>query len=98
MQVCSEGCKNIVWDLTNVESWEHLLPGEPYSLRGVLDNEDPEVDLEREKHLDMPLSYVKNIEISRESKIEDNNYGTKDVVLSLNVCLHFRLQKTLSKR
>nr|KAF7389396.1 hypothetical protein H0235_017880 [Vespula pensylvanica] len=65
MQRDSIGCDKINWNLTLTELWEHLLPGEPWTMRGVEDDVvEEDVKIEREKHLDMPSSYVKEIYIS----------------------------------
>lgn len=64
MQVSVQSCVNIEWDLTKVELWEHLLPGEPWTTHaGEIDEESA---IRQEKHLDMPLSYVNQINISEE--------------------------------
>ncbi|XP_012275653.1 dynein regulatory complex subunit 7 isoform X2 [Orussus abietinus] len=65
MQTCSTGCADIDWDLSNVELWEHLLCGEPWTMRGS-DEEgtEEEIDIQRDKHLDMPMSYVDKIDIN----------------------------------
>lgn len=65
IQQDSIGCDKINWNLTLTELWEHLLPGEPWTMRGVEDDVvEEDVKMEREKHLDMPGSYVKEIYIS----------------------------------
>ena len=65
MQTSSETCRQINWDLTDTKLWEHLLPGEPWTMRGIDNDEDvdEDIDIQRDKHLDMPFSYVENIEI-----------------------------------
>lgn len=66
MQINSSGCREINWNLSKVELWEHLLPGEPWTMRGIDDidqEEDEEISIAQEKHLDMPGSYVNQIEI-----------------------------------
>ena len=64
MQSRTETCAEINWDLTKVELWERLLPGEPDPIRGIdVDKLDEETDILQGKHLDMPGSYVKEIEI-----------------------------------
>ncbi|XP_043792410.1 dynein regulatory complex subunit 7-like [Apis laboriosa] len=64
MQVSVQSCVNIEWDLMKVELWEHLLPGEPWTTHtGEIDEESA---MRQEKHLDMPLSYVNQINISEE--------------------------------
>ncbi|XP_051166732.1 dynein regulatory complex subunit 7 isoform X2 [Leptopilina boulardi] len=66
MQINSSGCQEINWNLSKVELWEHLLPGEPWTMRGIDDidqEEDEEISIAQEKHLDMPGSYVNQIEI-----------------------------------
>ncbi|XP_069689731.1 dynein regulatory complex subunit 7 isoform X2 [Periplaneta americana] len=67
LQSCSEGCKNMKFDLMDTECWEHLLPGEPRQIRSSEQVDDEEVSLYNilaEKHLDMPASWVKKICIS----------------------------------
>ncbi|XP_076235310.1 dynein regulatory complex subunit 7-like [Calliopsis andreniformis] len=61
MQPSSQSCANIKWDLTKVELWEHLLPGEPWVMRGEEIDEDSAIM--QEEHLDMPASYVNEIHI-----------------------------------
>lgn len=57
---------SVIWDLTNVQLWEHLLPGEPWTTRQ--EEMDEESAIQQEKHLDMPHSYVNKINISEEGK------------------------------
>lgn len=64
MQSSVKSCVNIVWDLMKVELWEHLLPGELWTMHGVGEEIDDESDVQPEKHLDMPFSYVDPIKIS----------------------------------
>ncbi|KAG5309089.1 DRC7 protein, partial [Pseudoatta argentina] len=62
MQPRENGCAKIHWDLSKIEFWEHLLPGEP---RIVPQNtKEIEEDVKQEKHLDMPASYVSEIRIN----------------------------------
>lgn len=67
------------WNLENAACWEHLLPGEPTELRKecpVTDDIDPltrEEELSKEKHLDMPITWVKQLHIG--------NPGKKNVTL-----------------
>lgn len=62
--------EELKWDLGDTNDWEHLLPGEPFELRiDQPDPEDEEFDVEtdhtmREKHLDMPFSWVKQLHVS----------------------------------
>ncbi|KAK0082261.1 hypothetical protein PV325_010761 [Microctonus aethiopoides] len=64
MQMCTGGCNNINWKLNDNKLWEHLLPGEPWTMRDVEEtNEDKYVNIQQDKHLDMPSSYVAQIEI-----------------------------------
>ncbi|XP_047369300.1 dynein regulatory complex subunit 7-like isoform X1 [Vespa velutina] len=60
------GCDKINWNLTLTELWEHLLPGESWIMPDVEDdlNEELNIEIEREKHLDMPSSYVNEIYIN----------------------------------
>lgn len=63
MQPRGKGCAEINWDLSKVEFWEHLLPGEPRVARKEADEIEEDVGVERDKHLDMPASYVNEIQI-----------------------------------
>ncbi|XP_043462041.1 dynein regulatory complex subunit 7-like [Leptopilina heterotoma] len=66
MQKKHSECQQINWNLSKVEFWEHLLPGEPWTMRGIDDadqEDDKEMLIAQEKHLDMPGSYVQQIEI-----------------------------------
>ncbi|CRK88918.1 CLUMA_CG002622, isoform A [Clunio marinus] len=62
--------KEMKWDLSDTEKWEHFLPGEPLELRKELKlDEGEEVTPEDEilaveKHLDMPSSWVQLLHIS----------------------------------
>lgn len=66
MQPFLETCSKIIWDLTKLELWEHLLPGEPWTMRGIGEAIDEDSAILQEKHLDMPNSYVQEIQISDE--------------------------------
>lgn len=61
MQPREKGCAEINWDLSKVEFWEHLLPGEPPVAQEDMDM--IEKDVKQDQHLDMPASYVNEIEI-----------------------------------
>ncbi|KAL6423248.1 hypothetical protein ACFW04_010127 [Cataglyphis niger] len=61
MQPREKGCAEINWDLSKVEFWEHLLPGEPPVVHEDMD--EIEKDMNQDKHLDMPASYVNEIQI-----------------------------------
>lgn len=67
MQDCTEACKNLDWDLSNVELWEHLLAGEPEHMRQVDEDEgeEPNEDavVRRNFHMVMPASYIDRIQI-----------------------------------
>ncbi|XP_017757421.1 PREDICTED: dynein regulatory complex subunit 7-like [Eufriesea mexicana] len=69
---------NIIWDLMNVQLWEHLLPGEPWTTRGK--EMDEESAIQQEKHLDMPHSYVNKINISEEEFEKRFPNGTKTIL------------------
>jgi hypothetical protein len=61
--------KDMRWDLGNSDDWELFLPGEPYELRrdDLPEDQEPlttEEETEKEKHLDMPLSWVDPLEVS----------------------------------
>ncbi|KAI4477018.1 hypothetical protein M0802_014792, partial [Mischocyttarus mexicanus] len=58
-------CDKINWNLTSTELWEHLLPGEPWFMRGVEEDLiEEDIKIEQDKHLDMPVSYVNEIFIN----------------------------------
>ncbi|XP_072742511.1 dynein regulatory complex subunit 7 [Anoplolepis gracilipes] len=63
MQPRGKGCAEINWDLSKVELWEHLLPGEPRVARKDTDEVEEDIGVEEDKHLDMPASYVNEIQI-----------------------------------
>ncbi|XP_034941236.1 dynein regulatory complex subunit 7-like [Chelonus insularis] len=64
MQMCTEACININWDLTDNRHWEHLLPGEPHTMHSVEETKaDEDLNIQQDKHLDMPMSYVEQIDI-----------------------------------
>lgn len=61
---------NISFDVGDTEKWEHLLPGEPTHLRvdcpipDDIDGLTKEEELSKEKHLDMPASWVQQLHIN----------------------------------
>lgn len=63
VQSRENGCATINWDLTKVNLWEHLLPGEPRQVRKDADVIEEDIGVEQDKHLDMPASYVSEIRI-----------------------------------
>ncbi|XP_076666325.1 dynein regulatory complex subunit 7-like isoform X2 [Andrena cerasifolii] len=77
MQPPLSSCANISWDLTKVELWEHLLPGEPWTMRGAGEEMDEDSAIQQEKHLDMPCSYVDQINISDQDFEKRYLNGTK---------------------
>lgn len=62
--------KNMHWDLSNTNHWEHLLPGEPLECRVERPLPDDiealtlDEELSKEKHLDMPVSWVEQFDVS----------------------------------
>ncbi|XP_067012895.2 dynein regulatory complex subunit 7 [Anabrus simplex] len=63
LQECSQGCKDLKFDLTDLTCWEHLLLGEPWETRRLGEMEDESPEILQEKHLDMPDSWVQPIDI-----------------------------------
>ena len=63
MQPRENGCAKINWDLSKIEFWEHLLPGEPQIVQKDTDEIEKDIAIKQEKHLDMPASYVSEIRI-----------------------------------
>lgn len=64
------------WHLQKTEHWEHLLPGEPAEFRTECPvAEDAEAisreeELSKEKHLDMPASWVQQLHIGNPGMYE----------------------------
>jgi hypothetical protein len=64
------GIDEMEWDLQDTARWEHLLPGEPLEMRvdRALDNDQEQLtdaeELEKEKHLEMPMSWVSHLDVS----------------------------------
>ncbi|XP_021925034.1 dynein regulatory complex subunit 7 isoform X2 [Zootermopsis nevadensis] len=82
LQNCSEGCKKLKFELTDLKCWEHLLPGEPWQARKS-DHGDEEVSADTilaEKHLDMPASWVERLEISNVAYENRFPEGSKTVL------------------
>ncbi|CAK9808607.1 Dynein regulatory complex subunit 7 [Anthophora plagiata] len=79
MQGSAKSCVSIEWDLMKVELWEHLLPGEPWTMRGVGEDIEEDIAVQQEKHLDMPFSYVKEIDISVQEFERRYPNGTKTI-------------------
>ncbi|XP_046144860.1 dynein regulatory complex subunit 7 isoform X3 [Osmia bicornis bicornis] len=75
----SKSCIYIKWDLTKVELWEHLLPGEPWAMRGMGEEIDLDSIVSQEKHLDMPPSYVNEISISEQNYEKRYPNGMKKI-------------------
>lgn len=63
MQPREKGCAEINWDLSKIEFWEHLLPGEPRVVQKDTDETEEDIGVKQDKHLDMPASYVNEIQI-----------------------------------
>lgn len=69
MQVCTEACGKINWDLGYNRFWEHLLPGEPWTMRGFEETKvDEDLHTQQDKHLDMPASYVQQIDLNNSGR------------------------------
>ncbi|XP_050090680.1 coiled-coil domain-containing protein lobo [Anopheles aquasalis] len=77
------GLGQLRWDFANGADWEHFLPGEPYELREdctVPEDQEPlatEEEIEKEKHLDMPASWVRPLNVSRTDFEQRFPDGTK---------------------
>ncbi|XP_058837675.1 coiled-coil domain-containing protein lobo [Topomyia yanbarensis] len=77
--------KNMRWDFKNTRDWEHFLPGEPYELRDdciIPEDQEPltnEEELEKEKHLDMPASWVGPLSVSRNQYEQRYPNGSKAI-------------------
>lgn len=61
MQPREKDCSKINWDLSKIQFWEHLLPGEPRTERN--DVNGVEESVQQDKHIDMPFSYIDKIQI-----------------------------------
>ncbi|XP_043271904.1 dynein regulatory complex subunit 7-like isoform X2 [Venturia canescens] len=81
MQTCENGCSDLDWDLSNTDKWERLLPCESGLIPWTNEDEDVDEDvfLQQKKHLEMPLSYVENIEIDSLDFERRYPNGTKTV-------------------
>lgn len=72
MQDCSNGCKDLLFDLGDCVRWEFMFPSNEKPVLDVPDMEDDALDFEddedeekeEEKHLDMPPSWVNPLELS----------------------------------
>ncbi|XP_072168175.1 dynein regulatory complex subunit 7-like [Diadema setosum] len=72
MQDCSNGCKDLLFDLGDCVRWEFMFPSNEKPLLDVPDMEDDALDFEddedeekeEEKHLDMPPSWVDPLQLS----------------------------------
>ncbi|XP_055608047.1 coiled-coil domain-containing protein lobo [Uranotaenia lowii] len=74
--------KNLRWDFRDARDWEHFIPGEPFELREetMPDDQEPlvtEEELEKEKHLDLPTSWVGPLSISMSDYEERFPGGSK---------------------
>lgn len=73
--------ESMKWILTNTEHWEHLLPGEPYENHSDdssdLDNQQLDDDFVKEKHLDMPATWVERFHIGQQNYEERFPNGVK---------------------
>lgn len=61
----------LIYDLTDLNLWEHLLAGEPFHRRNMagVDPTDKSSAVETEKHLDMPASWVEKLDITADGKL-----------------------------
>ncbi|XP_077994789.1 dynein regulatory complex subunit 7-like [Glandiceps talaboti] len=72
MQDCSEGCKNLIFDLGDCAKWEYMFPQTEKPILTIPDAEEDALDFddeedeekEEEKHLDLPPSWVQPFELS----------------------------------
>ncbi|XP_049785904.1 dynein regulatory complex subunit 7 [Schistocerca cancellata] len=66
LQDCSEGCKNLQFELNDNECWAHIFVGEPWFTRKETgETEGDPQHIMQEKHLDIAPSWVQRIEIPR---------------------------------
>lgn len=78
LQDCSNGLDKIDFDLSNEENWDHLLVGEPITWRKTKPNDDMDedevkmVEIQQEKHLDMPIPWSMAISIPHDGQFNVN--------------------------
>lgn len=64
MQTCEKACEKIDWNLADNSLWLSLLPGETIKeLEMEMIKPDEDFSGHVDKHLDMPTSYVEQIDI-----------------------------------
>ncbi|XP_071962166.1 dynein regulatory complex subunit 7-like [Antedon mediterranea] len=71
MQDCSNGCKDLIFDLGDCVRWEYMFPGNEKPILEIADEDELEAfddeedeEKEEEKHLDMPPSWVSPINLT----------------------------------
>uniref|UniRef100_A0A1B6DIF5 Dynein regulatory complex subunit 7 n=1 Tax=Clastoptera arizonana TaxID=38151 RepID=A0A1B6DIF5_9HEMI len=81
LQNCTNGCKDLSFDIQNVSCWKHLLPGEPWYWREIKTGSyvEPKDVILQEKHLDMPFSWVNPLLIPHEKY--ENRYPTGQKII-----------------
>lgn len=71
------------WDVSNARDWEHLLTGEPFECRNErsmaedLDGMGTDDDNLKEKHLDLPFSWVNALDLTHINYVERYVGGEK---------------------
>uniref|UniRef100_A0A182U5I7 Dynein regulatory complex subunit 7 MORN domain-containing protein n=1 Tax=Anopheles melas TaxID=34690 RepID=A0A182U5I7_9DIPT len=95
------GLSAMRWDLAEGRDWEHFLPGEPYELRedsAVPEDQDPlttDEEIEKEKHLDMPTSWVRSLNVSRTDYEQRFPDGTKVIYFKKTIYERFAPYRNL---
>lgn len=108
MQDCSTGCSELVFDLYNTTKWEFLMVGAsqpkvdfPDIDDDLLDLDEDDDDVEEDKYLDMPASWIKPIVITPK-QFESRCPGGKKTILYRNSVLekfsHYLLPDGLVSR
>ncbi|XP_039282272.1 dynein regulatory complex subunit 7 [Nilaparvata lugens] len=83
LQICTNGCEDLDWDLTRIKKWEHVLVGEPWDQRvsnkDAYSYQDDKDSVLQEKHLDMPMSWVNQIELPNDRYEQRYPNGSKSI-------------------
>ncbi|CAK8692243.1 unnamed protein product [Clavelina lepadiformis] len=87
MQDCSNGCKDMSFDLNDTTKWEYMLVGADRSTLDIpnveeelYDLEDDEKDNEDDKHLDMPAPWVRPINVTEKQNETRCPSGKKTIL------------------
>lgn len=95
--------KYLSFDVSDNSKWEHLLTGEPTELRvdcpipDDIDNLTADEDLAKEKHLDMPTSWVQQLRIGY-TGLREMFFELSFYIYHLLLTFAIRIRRTISER